>query len=100
MAIAALSLSRLLRPERGSHRRLAHLACPARHPCLADGFISGGRRECGGLGSAEVQTIHPRRRSAEQVRLLARAGTLRQELAGVPEDCVAVGSLVDREVAL
>src|SRR3954471_13790296 len=47
-----------------------------------------------------LKPIEILRRPVEQIRLLGRARAFRQELARVPEHPVAVGSLVDREVAL
>src|SRR5579871_4578377 len=49
--------------------------------------------------SSNAEAIESRGGAAEQVRLLARAGALRQTFAGVPIDAVAVRALVDREVA-
>src|SRR5690348_5354619 len=49
---------------------------------------------------SEIQTIEPRRRTAEQIGFFRRAHALCQYFAGVPERLVAVGTLVYREVAL
>src|SRR3954447_21671147 len=48
---------------------------------------------------SKFQTIEPRCGAAEQISLLRRACTFCHDLAGVPERLVAVGPLVDREVA-
>src|SRR5712692_5836678 len=48
----------------------------------------------------QVEPIEPRRGAAEQIRFLGRTCCPRQNLAGIPERRVAIGALVDREVAL
>src|SRR5512139_3246570 len=49
--------------------------------------------------ASDAQPIDSRRRAVEQAGLLACTRALGQSLAGVPEDAVAVGTLVDREIA-
>src|SRR5437899_9510675 len=48
----------------------------------------------------QVEPIEPRRGAAEQIRFLGRTCRTRQNLAGTPERRVAIGALVDGEVAL
>src|SRR5579872_668426 len=49
---------------------------------------------------SELQRVETRGSAAEQVGLFRRARAAGQDLAGVPERGVGVGSLVHREVAL
>src|SRR5262249_10799925 len=48
----------------------------------------------------EVESIEPGGRASEELSLLVGARPFRQQFAGVPEHGIAVGALVDREVAL
>src|SRR6185437_5476339 len=50
--------------------------------------------------SSEIEPIEACGRAAEQIGLFGRACSLCEDLAGVPERCVAIGTLVHREVAL
>src|SRR5437879_3182355 len=51
------------------------------------------------VSRSDAETVEPRCRPVEQVGLLGSARPVRQPLAGVPEHAVAVGDLVDAEVA-
>jgi hypothetical protein len=47
-----------------------------------------------------VETVAPRGRAPEQIGFFGAAGTLRHQLAGIPEDRITVGNFVDRKVTL
>src|SRR5580693_7546608 len=47
-----------------------------------------------------VETVTPRGRAPEQIGFFGAAGTLRHQLAGIPEDRITVRDFVDGEVAL
>src|SRR5436305_8212500 len=64
------------------------------------GYRWRGIRSSSTRSAEHVEPVKPCCRPGEQIGFVRAAGAFGQKLAGIPEDWIAVGAFVDREVAL